>query len=130
MPRNKSFKLVSMLRRFGLSLSLILSLLAGVAHANVVVALNSRDASVSLLGVPEVALLYVVLHPLERSIRVKPDLEPAAQCIDFLHTRMHRLGTFSVAVFYVIGSIYGSGFWRKQRLGLKRMVEFAHGRAI
>jgi YVTN family beta-propeller protein len=38
-----------MLRRFGLFLSLMLCLLAGAAHANVVVVLNSRDASVSLL---------------------------------------------------------------------------------
>ena len=38
-----------MLRRFGLFLPLILCLLAGAAHANVVVVLNSRDASVSLL---------------------------------------------------------------------------------
>ena len=38
-----------MLRRLGLFLSLLSCLAAGAAHANVVVVLNSRDASVSLL---------------------------------------------------------------------------------
>ena len=44
-----SFKLVFMLRRSGLFLFLLSCLIAGAVHANVVVVLNSRDASVSLL---------------------------------------------------------------------------------
>lgn len=59
-----------------------------------------------LLGVLELVLIYVVLRPLESWIPVKPDLDPAARRIDFLYTCIHRLGAFSVAVFFVIDPMF------------------------
>lgn len=73
-----------------------------------------------LIGLLELALLYLVLRPLEAWIPVKPDLDPAARRNDFLYTCIHRLGAFSVAVFFVLGPVFD-----KMAFGL-RMAGISH----
>jgi sterol desaturase/sphingolipid hydroxylase (fatty acid hydroxylase superfamily) len=59
-----------------------------------------------LLGVLELALLYLVLRPLEAWIPAKPDLDPAARRIDFLYTCIHRLGGFTLLVFFTLNPLF------------------------
>jgi sterol desaturase/sphingolipid hydroxylase (fatty acid hydroxylase superfamily) len=59
-----------------------------------------------LLGVLELVLLYLVLRPLEAWIPVKPDLNPGARRIDFLYTCVHRLGAFTLLVFFVLNPLF------------------------
>lgn len=59
-----------------------------------------------LIGVIELALLYATLRPLEAWMPVKPDLDPAARRNDFIYTCIHRLGAFTVAVFFVLDPIF------------------------
>jgi sterol desaturase/sphingolipid hydroxylase (fatty acid hydroxylase superfamily) len=55
-----------------------------------------------LLGLLELALIYVLLRPLEAWLPVKPNLDPRARRIDFIYTCIHRLGAFTVAVFFLL----------------------------
>ncbi|WP_194724128.1 sterol desaturase family protein [Noviherbaspirillum malthae] len=59
-----------------------------------------------LIGLLELALLFIVLRPLESWIPVKKNLDPAARRIDFLYTCIHRLGAFTLAVFFVLDPIF------------------------
>lgn len=59
-----------------------------------------------LIGLIELALLYAILRPLEAWIPAKPDLDPAARRNDFLYTCIHRLGAFTVAVFFVLDPLF------------------------
>jgi sterol desaturase/sphingolipid hydroxylase (fatty acid hydroxylase superfamily) len=55
-----------------------------------------------LIGVLELALIYVLLRPLEAWIPVKANLDPRARRIDFLYTCIHRLGAFTIGVFFLL----------------------------
>ncbi len=55
-----------------------------------------------LIGVCEIVLLYVILRPLEALIPVHPITDPRARRLDFLYTVIHRLGAFTVAVFFLL----------------------------
>ncbi|TFV86387.1 sterol desaturase family protein [Oxalobacteraceae bacterium OM1] len=59
-----------------------------------------------LLGVVELAMLYLLLRPLEAWIPAKPDIDPKARRIDFLYTCIHRLGAFTVAVFFLLDPLF------------------------
>lgn len=59
-----------------------------------------------LYGVLELMLLYLVLRPLEAWIPVKPDISPAARRIDFLYTCIHRLGAFTLVVFFLLDPVF------------------------
>lgn len=59
-----------------------------------------------LIGLLELALLYLVLRPLEAWIPVRKNLDPAARRIDFLYTCIHRLGAFSIVVFFVLDPLF------------------------
>ncbi|MGH8807865.1 MAG: sterol desaturase family protein, partial [Noviherbaspirillum sp.] len=59
-----------------------------------------------LIGLLELALLYLVLRPLEAWIPVKPDLNPAARRIDFLYTCLHRLGGFALFAFFALDPLF------------------------
>ncbi|SNS68890.1 Sterol desaturase/sphingolipid hydroxylase, fatty acid hydroxylase superfamily [Noviherbaspirillum humi] len=59
-----------------------------------------------LIGLCELALLFMVLRPLESWIPVKRDLDPKARRIDFLYTCVHRLGAFTLAVFFVLDPLF------------------------
>lgn len=58
-----------------------------------------------MIGVIELALLYLLLRPLEAWIPVQPQLAPGARRIDFLYTCIHRLGIFTLAVFFVLNPL-------------------------
>ncbi len=55
-----------------------------------------------LIGVCEVALLYVLLRPLEALIPVYPINNARARWNDFLYTVLHRVGVFSLVIFLVL----------------------------
>jgi len=59
-----------------------------------------------LVGLLELALLYLLLRPLEAWIPVQQRLAPAARRIDFLYTCIHRLGLFTLAVFLLLTPLY------------------------
>jgi sterol desaturase/sphingolipid hydroxylase (fatty acid hydroxylase superfamily) len=58
-----------------------------------------------MIGVIELALLYLLLRPLEAWIPVQPQLAPGARRVDFLYTCIHRLGIFTLAVFFVLNPL-------------------------
>jgi len=59
-----------------------------------------------LIGLLELALLFLILRPLESWIPVKKNIDPAARRIDFLYTCIHRLGAFTLAVFFVLDPVF------------------------
>lgn len=59
-----------------------------------------------MIGVLELGLLYLLLRPLEAWLPVQPKLAPGARRIDFLYTCIHRLGIFTIAVFFVLNPVY------------------------
>src|SRR5262245_4610352 len=71
-----------------------------------------------MIGVLELALLFLGLRPLEAWIPVKPDLDPRARRNDFVYTCVHRLGAFTVAVFFVLGPLYDALASRLHLAGL------------
>jgi sterol desaturase/sphingolipid hydroxylase (fatty acid hydroxylase superfamily) len=59
-----------------------------------------------LLGMLELAILFIVLRPLEAWIPVKRDIDPSARRIDFLYSCIHRLGAFTLAVFFLLDPLF------------------------
>jgi len=53
-----------------------------------------------LIGACEVAALWLVLRPLEAVIPAQPMSDRRARWNDFLYTLIHRLGLFTMAVFF------------------------------
>nr|WP_205627220.1 sterol desaturase family protein [Herbaspirillum rhizosphaerae] len=55
-----------------------------------------------LVGVCELAVLFVILRPLESMIPVHPITDKYARWNDFIYTALHRLGAFSIIVFFLL----------------------------
>src|SRR5450830_1757887 len=55
-----------------------------------------------LVGVCELAVLFIILRPLESMIPVHPILDKRARWNDFIYTALHRLGAFSIIVFFLL----------------------------
>jgi sterol desaturase/sphingolipid hydroxylase (fatty acid hydroxylase superfamily) len=55
-----------------------------------------------LAGACELAVLFVLLRPLEALMPVHKLSDPRARWNDFVYTAVHRLGLFSVAVFFTL----------------------------
>jgi sterol desaturase/sphingolipid hydroxylase (fatty acid hydroxylase superfamily) len=55
-----------------------------------------------LIGVLELALLFLVLRPLESMIPAQKITDPRARWNDFLYTVLHRIGIFSVLIFLTL----------------------------
>ena len=55
-----------------------------------------------MLGVLQLIILFVVLRPLEAKIPVHEIKNPYARWNDFIYTALHRLGAFSILVFFVL----------------------------
>jgi sterol desaturase/sphingolipid hydroxylase (fatty acid hydroxylase superfamily) len=55
-----------------------------------------------LAGLLELAALYVILRPLEALVPVQPLADKRARWNDFVYTLVHRLGLFSVGVFFTL----------------------------
>jgi len=71
-----------------------------------------------LIGVLELALLYMVLRPLEAWIPAKPDLSPSARRIDFLYTCVHRLGIFTLIVFFALTPLFDAITFELRMFGM------------
>ncbi len=55
-----------------------------------------------LAGVCELLLLYILLRPLEALIPVHAFANLRARWTDFIYTALHRLGIFSILIFFVL----------------------------
>lgn len=55
-----------------------------------------------LMGLLEVAALYIILRPLEAMIPVHAFADKRARWTDFIYTMVHRLGLFSIAAFFTL----------------------------
>jgi sterol desaturase/sphingolipid hydroxylase (fatty acid hydroxylase superfamily) len=55
-----------------------------------------------LIGLLELALLFLVLRPLESLIPAQQITDPRARWNDFLYTVLHRIGVFSVLIFFTL----------------------------
>ncbi|SHN17240.1 Sterol desaturase/sphingolipid hydroxylase, fatty acid hydroxylase superfamily [Duganella sacchari] len=55
-----------------------------------------------LIGVLELALLFLVLRPLEAMLPAQQITDPRARWNDFLYTLLHRVGVFSVLIFFTL----------------------------
>lgn len=58
-----------------------------------------------LIGICELAFLWAVLRPMEALIPVHGITDRRARWNDFIYTAIHRLGAFSVIVFFVLDPI-------------------------
>ncbi|CAN5825881.1 sterol desaturase family protein [soil metagenome] len=55
-----------------------------------------------LIGVCELVILFIVLRPLEALMPVHKINDPYARWNDFIYTALHRLGVFSLLIFFVL----------------------------
>ncbi len=58
-----------------------------------------------MVGVIELTLLYIVLRPLEAWRPVQVLADPHARWNDFIYTALHRLGLFSLAIFFALDPV-------------------------
>jgi sterol desaturase/sphingolipid hydroxylase (fatty acid hydroxylase superfamily) len=56
-----------------------------------------------LIGLCELAALFIVLRPLEALLPVHAFTDARARWNDFVYTLVHRLGLFSIGVFFTLG---------------------------
>ena len=61
-----------------------------------------------LVGVCELAILFVILRPLETMIPVHAITDKRARWNDFIYTALHRLGAFSILVFFLLDPLLAS----------------------
>lgn len=61
-----------------------------------------------LVGVCELAILFVILRPLEAMIPVHAITDKRARWNDFIYTALHRLGAFSILVFFLLDPLLAS----------------------
>jgi sterol desaturase/sphingolipid hydroxylase (fatty acid hydroxylase superfamily) len=55
-----------------------------------------------LIGMVELAALYLILRPLEALLPVHAFSDKRARWNDFIYTLVHRLGLFSIAIFFTL----------------------------
>jgi sterol desaturase/sphingolipid hydroxylase (fatty acid hydroxylase superfamily) len=73
-----------------------------------------------LMGVIELSLLYLILRPLEAWIPVQPDLDPAARRNDFVYTCIHRLGAFTIVVFFALDPLFDMATSKMHMAGISQ----------
>jgi sterol desaturase/sphingolipid hydroxylase (fatty acid hydroxylase superfamily) len=61
-----------------------------------------------LIGLLELALLFLVLRPLESLLPAQQITDPRARWNDFLYTVLHRVGVFSVLIFFTLDPLMDS----------------------
>ncbi|MRX11085.1 fatty acid hydroxylase [Pseudoduganella sp. FT25W] len=61
-----------------------------------------------LIGMLELALLFLVLRPLEALIPAQQITDPRARWNDFLYTVLHRIGVFSLLIFFTLDPLMDS----------------------
>jgi sterol desaturase/sphingolipid hydroxylase (fatty acid hydroxylase superfamily) len=69
-----------------------------------------------LVGLVELAALYLVLRPLEAIVPVRALADKRARWNDFIYTLVHRLGLFSIAIFFTLDPLmdHAAGLLRFQ----------------
>ncbi len=63
-----------------------------------------------LVGLIEVAVLLLIIGPLQRWKPVEPVTDKSAIRTDIIYTLVHRLGLFRVALFFLIEPFFDDGF--------------------
>jgi sterol desaturase/sphingolipid hydroxylase (fatty acid hydroxylase superfamily) len=58
-----------------------------------------------LVGMCEIALLYALLRPLEALFPVHAITDKRARWNDFIYTAIHRLGAFSILIFFILDPV-------------------------
>ncbi len=58
-----------------------------------------------LIGICELVVLYALLRPLEALMPVHRFTDPNARWNDFIYTLIHRLGAFSLLIFFVLDPV-------------------------
>ncbi len=71
-----------------------------------------------LIGVIELAVLVVLIRPLERWRPVEPVADRAAVRVDMLYTLIHRLGLFRLGIFLAVQPVLDLAFGHARLLGL------------
>ncbi|KQN79089.1 fatty acid hydroxylase [Duganella sp. Leaf61] len=61
-----------------------------------------------MIGVLELILLFLVLRPMEALIPVHKFTDPRARWNDFIYTVLHRIGLFSVLIFFTLDPLLDS----------------------
>ncbi|RZI41305.1 fatty acid hydroxylase family protein [Herbaspirillum sp. HC18] len=61
-----------------------------------------------LIGLIELALIYVLLRPLESWIPVRRRIDSSARLNDFIYTCVHRLGFFSLGMFFLLSPVFNA----------------------
>jgi len=61
-----------------------------------------------LIGLLELVLLFLVLRPLEALIPAQRISDPRARWNDFIYTVLHRIGVFSVLIFFTLDPLLDS----------------------
>ncbi len=77
-----------------------------------------------LAGACELAVLFALLRPLESMMPVHKLSNPRARWNDFIYTALHRLGLFSVAIFFTLDPLM---HWLAGALRLEGVLSFNLG---
>ena len=71
-----------------------------------------------LVGILQIVLLIVVISPLEKWRPVEPVTEPNAIKVDVIYTFIHRLGLFSLVMFFTFENAVETAFGVLRSQGL------------
>jgi sterol desaturase/sphingolipid hydroxylase (fatty acid hydroxylase superfamily) len=71
-----------------------------------------------LAGLLQIAVLLLVIGPLQRWRPVEPVTDRATIRTDVIYTLIHRLGLFRVALFFTVEPLFDSGFGALRAAGL------------
>ena len=71
-----------------------------------------------LVGVLQIALMLVLIAPLQRLWPVAPVRDCAAVRVDVLYTLVHRLGLFKLAMFFTFDTLFEQGLGELRSKGL------------
>jgi len=82
-----------------------------------------------LVGLLQIALMLVLIGPLQRLWPVAPVRDAAAVRVDVLYTLLHRLGLFKLAMFFTLDALFeqGLGWLRAQGLPTFHLDQFWPG---
>lgn len=71
-----------------------------------------------LIGLIQVAVMLLLLRPLEKRFPVEPVSDRAAIGVDVIYTLIHRLGVFKLVMFFTLDPVLDDGLGVLRTLGL------------
>jgi sterol desaturase/sphingolipid hydroxylase (fatty acid hydroxylase superfamily) len=71
-----------------------------------------------MIGLIELMLIFLILRPLEAWIPVKRNLDASARINDFIYTCVHRLGFFTLGVFFLLDPLFDAFTSELRLLGI------------